>query len=189
MGGIASGKSTACKILEDLGAHVISCDTVAREIREKEDVQFLIKRDFGNAVVTDGRVDRDKLRNVIFRDESSKRRLEDILLNRISKYVVMEIHKYRPNQLCVVEGHFFEPNSPLYLWCDYVWTIYCDEKEQLARLMSRNGFSEQEAQKMIYSQPDKQRMAGLSDAAIRNSTPDEMAWEIKRLWALTDWNL
>ncbi len=53
-GGIASGKSTASKILKDKGVEIIDADLVAREIVEpgrpalKEIVQA-----FGNAIVDD----------------------------------------------------------------------------------------------------------------------------------------
>ncbi len=62
-GGIASGKSTASKILKDKGVEIIDADLVAREIVEpgrpalKEIVQA-----FGNAIVDDsGKLKRGEL--------------------------------------------------------------------------------------------------------------------------------
>jgi dephospho-CoA kinase len=77
-GGLASGKSAAAAILRDLGAVVFDADTIVRELYESGGAgQAAAKELFGEAVLgPDGRVDRSRIADIVFRDPASRHALE-----------------------------------------------------------------------------------------------------------------
>ena len=66
-GGIASGKSTVSKYLAEKGFKVYDADRIAKDISEKKLVQEEIILNFGDKILTeDGKVDRKKLKEIVF---------------------------------------------------------------------------------------------------------------------------
>ena len=79
-GGIASGKSLVAEELAKLGAVVIDADVLAREVVEPgtPGLAAIVAR-FGDAVLTDGRLDRARLGALVFADPAARRDLERIV--------------------------------------------------------------------------------------------------------------
>ena len=80
-GGIGSGKSTAAKYFEKLGAKVINADFVARDsVSSGSQALLKIRQHFGEKIVDKkGKLDRSKLREIIFDNTSEKLWLENLL--------------------------------------------------------------------------------------------------------------
>ena len=74
-GGIASGKSTVCEMIKDLGFRVFSADQLAREIVEKgQPALALIAEQFGSQILNpQGELQRHELRKIIL-DSPKKRK-------------------------------------------------------------------------------------------------------------------
>src|SRR5436190_21145233 len=79
-GNIATGKSTVCSILEQLGARVIDADAVAHAILKRGTPAWRGVVDaFGYDILQyDGTVDRRKLGGVVFSDAAKLKTLERI---------------------------------------------------------------------------------------------------------------
>jgi dephospho-CoA kinase len=78
-GNIGSGKSTVARLLSERGAAVIDSDVLARQATEDKEVLKRIAEEFGERMVTDGRLDRAALADVVFTDSGARRRLEGII--------------------------------------------------------------------------------------------------------------
>ena len=60
--------------------------------------------------------------------------------------------------------------------CSEVWLVDCDKRQQLARLMARNGLNQTEAQGRINAQWPLERKRLLADRTISNrGNPEELA--------------
>jgi dephospho-CoA kinase len=84
-GGIGSGKSTVAGMFEDLGVPVIDADVIAREVVApgSEGLKALVE-DFGPGIVdASGRLDRPRLKTLVFADPGQREKLESILHPRI----------------------------------------------------------------------------------------------------------
>jgi len=79
-GGIGSGKSLAGEFFQELGAVVIDSDQLAREVIERgtEGFDEVLSR-FGDEILNGGEIDRSKLAEIVFKDESARRDLEEII--------------------------------------------------------------------------------------------------------------
>ena len=60
-GGIGSGKSTVCRLLEKKGFRVVDCDALSRRVAEQSETLEEIKRVFGKRFVADNSLDRRAL--------------------------------------------------------------------------------------------------------------------------------
>ena len=84
-GGIGSGKSAVCRLFAQLGVPVIDADVVAREVVEpgQPGLEAIVEA-FGEEVLgSDGRLDRARLRELVFSDPERRKQLEALLHPRI----------------------------------------------------------------------------------------------------------
>ncbi len=182
-GNIACGKTLVLRELAALGAETIDADEVARTlVRPGSLVLAKIVEAFGPSILLpDGSLDRRALGAIVFRDPRALRRLEEIT----HPVIVAEIRRRlaateRP--VVVIDAiKLFE--SSLARDCDEVWVVTCRPEQQLTRLMSRNGLSEEEALVRIRAQPPQEEKIARADRVIDNSgTIDETRRQVRELW-------
>lgn len=82
-GGIGSGKSTVCNILKESGFPVFSCDEVYADLLNGGVLSAAIAGEFGDSVLTDGKVDRRKLSKCVFNDKDKLEKLNKITHGKI----------------------------------------------------------------------------------------------------------
>ncbi len=165
-GGIATGKSTVCKIFKESGYEVVDADKIAHQ--ELENSKDEIVRIFGNKIVTNGKIDRKKLGNIIFADKKSKSKLEKVLHPKIRKEIEKTV------EILEKEGKKYIVDIPLYFEsgkykADKVILVYAPKKLQLQRVMQRDKLSEKEALERIESQIKIEAKKQMSDLVIENS--------------------
>ena len=155
-GGIATGKSTVSAMFAHLGARIVDADLLAREVvMPGQAAHAEILKEFGPDVLQeDGSLDRKRLAAIVFVDAARRKRLEAI--------THPAIHARQQRILSVYEEEAFEG---LVIWdaalliesssakrMDRVVVVVADADTELARLMARDGFSEEEARRRIASQ-------------------------------------
>jgi dephospho-CoA kinase len=145
-GGIAAGKSTVAQRWQQAGAIVIDTDELAHRALEHGSPTWQeVVREFGREILNaDQTVNRQKLGEIVFRDESKR-----LALNRI---VHPAVRKMQADLLarCEREGRaeFVLVTVPLLYEVgaerdfDCVVTVACSEQTQLARLTA-TGLSEE----------------------------------------------
>lgn len=175
-GGIATGKSTAKKILQQLGHPVIDADLITHEISKPGEIGFneIVKHFSRDILTSDGLLDRKKLGEIIFRNESERLRLESILhpLIQIEVQQQRQVFESQGNKLCFydvpllfekkLQNQFF---STVFIWCDY--------ETQLARLIARSSLTPEQAISRIRSQLSLVEKIPLANHCLDNSTTVE----------------
>jgi len=182
-GGIASGKSTVGKLLEEHhGYAVLDADLFAREaLAPGSDGARAVLERYGTQVQTAGSsresatLDRPALGTIVFRDPAERHWLEQLVHPLVRERFEQEL-ALRANQPAVVLMIPLLFEAGLEGLCSEVWLIDCDEHQQLARLMARNGLSQTEAQERIHAQWPLERKRRLADRTISNrGNPEELA--------------
>jgi dephospho-CoA kinase len=82
-GGIGSGKSEAAAACRRLGAAVLSTDEVVRELLKEDEVRDRLVERWGDGVLSDGRLDRDAIAEVVFERPEELAWLEGVLFPRV----------------------------------------------------------------------------------------------------------
>ena len=85
-GGIGSGKTTIGKYFQSLGIPVYTVDDEGRKISESEEVLSQIKSHFGQEIVTDGKLNRKKLSEIVFSDPKQLEILNGIIHPAVKKH-------------------------------------------------------------------------------------------------------
>ncbi len=148
-GGIATGKSSVCSLLNLYGFKIIDADKIAHTMldRNAEKIAGL----FGSEFVLEGKVDRKRLGTVIFSDEQARAQLEGLLHPLIKEEIISQSTLCETKEIpYIVDIPLFyeKSNYPI----DEVAVVYCTPQQQIARLVEREGYTEEEAQKRIAAQ-------------------------------------
>ena len=174
-GGIASGKSTVTEFLRQQGYKVIDADQVVHELQEPgERLYQALLSAFGPAILQeDGRLDRPKLGAMIFGNPELLAQS-----SQIQNQIIHEELAGRRDLLEEMEDIFFMDLPLLFElqyedWFDQIWLVDVTEETQLSRLMTRNGLSQEEAEKRIAAQLSLREKRKRADVLIDNNGPRE----------------
>jgi dephospho-CoA kinase len=183
-GGIASGKSVVAAELAARGAIVIDADVLAREVVEPGTpaLAAIVDR-FGAQVVSDGRLDRARLAQIVFADPLARRDLERIVhpavrtraaeLERAAGAAAVVVHVI---PLLVETGQQED--------FDLVVTVDVDHETQVKRLMARNGYTRAEAESRIAAQASREDRMIAADVVLGNTgSMTQLREQIDALWA------
>jgi dephospho-CoA kinase len=153
-GGIASGKSTVSSMFREAGVPVIDADELAREVVEPGQPALAeIAARFPGTLTPEGRLDRAKLGALIFKDASERKalsaiihpRIQALALERTAEVAATGVPTAIYDAALLIENRIHEN-------LDGVILVSCPEDVQLARLMARNHFTEEQARERIGSQ-------------------------------------
>jgi dephospho-CoA kinase len=183
-GGIASGKSMVAAELAARGAIIIDADVLAREVVEPGTpaLAAIIDR-FGEQVVSDGRLDRPRLAQIVFADPLARRDLERIVhpavraraaeLERAAGPAAIVVHVIPLLVETGQQGDF-----------DLVVTVDVDHETQIQRLVARNGFTRAEAESRIAAQASREDRKIAADVVVDNTgSVTQLREQIDELWA------
>src|SRR5438067_1668423 len=170
-GNIACGKTAVGHMLLELGAErYIDADAVVHKLYQAgQPIALQVAETFGHAVVTsDGSVDRNALGALVFQDSEAMRRLEAIVHPAVGVALASELATVSPSGIAIIDAvKLLEGGAGKF--CQSKWLVICSEEQELARLMSRNAFGEEEAWARIRAQPPVAARLALVDEVIDNS--------------------
>ncbi|MAT83268.1 MAG: dephospho-CoA kinase [Gammaproteobacteria bacterium] len=176
-GGIASGKSTAARYLEQLGASVIDADKLGHRVYEPGTAGFrAVVHAFGDDIVgDDGLIDRRALGGKVFGDPDALKRLTDIVWPEIRALAEAEMAAQLaedPGRVVVLEAAvLFEAG-----WqdaVDEVWTVVVAPEVAVARACARDGLSEEDVRRRLDAQMSNDERRAMADVVIDNSGDTE----------------
>ncbi len=177
-GGIASGKSSVCRILEEYGFVRIDADDVAHDVLEIPEIIGEVTAQFGNEILyapEDVRgplmIDRKELGKIVFADPEKMDILEKITHPVIVK-IIKETVSAQPDKNYVIEAIALI-SSGIADICDEVWVVLADPEQQIRRLMDTRNMSMDEAQKRLESQNDHDWDENTADRVIFSTEPLE----------------
>ena len=173
-GGIASGKSTVARWLEQQGFPVLDADMYAREVLApgSAGAQAVLER-YGAAVRARGTepgahvLDRGALGQIVFNAREEREWLEQLVHPLVRQRFNAELIALvdQPTVVLVIPLLF---EAGLEGLCSEVWLVDCEPAQQLQRLMQRDGLSEASAQARINAQWPLERKRLLADQLINN---------------------
>jgi len=186
-GGIGSGKSTVSQFLAEMGAVVINADEVAHEALQSDiELQQEIVADFGDQILTtEGRIDRQRLGEIVFTNPDALARLNRMMHPRLYEMVRSQLENYRQQKAKVV---ILE--APLLIeagWAslvDEIWVTVASQATVLKRLQQQVGLSAKQALARIGAQmPAKERVKHADVVIDTDCSLDELKARVAQLWS------
>lgn len=164
-GSIGTGKSVVTKYLANSGYPVLDSDLLAGEELENEEVIKEIVSYFGELVLRNGKIDRKKLGELIFRNKSDRETLNRIIHPRVIAKIE-EKAKQAEGLLFVDVPLLFEAKLE-HLFAKII-VVYTSKETQLKRLMVRDRIDEEYALAKIAAQMDIEEKKKRADYLVNN---------------------
>ncbi len=171
-GRTGSGKSSAAKIFESLGAFVADCDKIAHEVLRDEIVKQKLCALFSSDILDkSGEVDRKALGSIVFSNKEKLNQLNGVVHGAIVKKCV-ELCESSGKDICLMDGSELEASGADRL-CRHIVVITADEKTRLGRIMARDNIDRESALRRIKAQTDYSKDA----IVIDNNGSEEVLYE------------
>jgi dephospho-CoA kinase len=181
-GGIGSGKTTVANGFHALGIPVIDADKLARELVEpgQPALDEIISTFGTEATTTDGRLDRNYMRQRIFANPGQKSQLEAILHPKIRQRIRALLANIKTPYCIVVIPLLLETGQTDLV--DRILVVDSPEKEQLTRVAARDSLSDNAIMAIINSQTDRNtRLAAADDIIVNDRGMSELTGHIQKL--------
>jgi dephospho-CoA kinase len=181
-GGIGAGKSTVANMFSQLGALVVDADKLSREAIEPGTSGFdEVVATFGEKIISDGEIDRQKLGKIVFKDAAERKKLEAIIHPRVQEALATKIKTLSPGDVLVYEIPLLVETGAAEKF-DYIITVESDIENRLDRLFER-GMDEDEAERRIAAQASQTQREAVADRVIINDGDRaELFAECARIW-------
>lgn len=185
-GGIGSGKTTVCRLLEDRGAQVFYADDEAKRIMQDDaGARKAIADAFGEASYDDeGRLNRSYLAGRVFGDEEALTRLNAIVHPRV--FAAFEQVRERAERegvpLLVHEAALlFEAGGDEHV--DAVAVVDAPEEARVRRVTTRDDVSPDQVRARMGHQLPPEELRQRADYVIDNSgSLEELRDQVEGLW-------
>lgn len=168
-GGIGSGKSTVAALFQKHGAGIIDTDEIAHQLTQADGAAIpAIRNSFGDAYISaDGRLERKKMRDLIFSDPPAKQKLENLLHPLIFAQTQQQLQQHQAPYVILVVPLLAE--SPEFKkLAQRTLVVDCGVDHQLNRVIQRSNMSTTEAQNIISQQISRAERLQLADDIIHN---------------------
>ena len=169
-GGIATGKTAVSNILQEMGFDIIDMDIISREVIKLPEIIEMLTKEFGTDILTNGGIDRKKLRNAVFDSREKVDRLDSIMhpaIIKISKEKIKELKDMKKKLIVVVIPLLFEVN--LEYLADKILLVAASSENQTERIIKRDNTNITDAENIINSQMSLDEKRRKSDYIIENN--------------------
>lgn len=181
-GGIACGKSLVGMYMRELGANVVDADELSRRVVVPGTPGLAkLHEAFGARVIAgDGTLDRRALGALAFSDPAALTLVEQILHPLINDELEAEIS--RATDVLVYENAILFEKGGVKR-CDRLIVTHVPQAVQIARVVKRNGLTEDEARRRIAAQWPQDKKVATADYVIDTSgTKDELRRIVAAVW-------
>lgn len=183
-GGIGSGKTTVANLFARFGVPIVDSDLIARKLTLPDGEAFLaIVAKFGESILNEnGEIYRTKLRDIIFKDPSSKNWLEGLLHPLIKEAINSQTEEI-PYPYCIIAIPLLI-EAQAYDLIDRILVVESDCELRIKRAVTRDGTTESDVMRIINTQASSaQRLAVADDIIYNNGDLDSLVLQVEKLHA------
>ena len=166
-GGIGSGKSSVCNVIEELGYPVYIADSAAKRLMQTD--QGLIESissEFGGSIYREGALDRTALAKVVFNASEKLQKLNALVHPVVAKdfeaWCQMQINEIVFKEAAIL----FETGG--YKLVDKTVLVYAPEQDRISRVINRDNVTRDEVLARMKHQWTDERKIPLADHVIEN---------------------
>jgi dephospho-CoA kinase len=182
-GGIGCGKSKAADMFAELGAHIIDSDVISHELTGPGGgAMSAIEEAFGRDYVrSDGSLDRERMRTLVFSEPGARGKLEAILHPLIRAETVRRTQASAAPYVILVVPLLLETGAYRDL-LDRILVVDCDESQQIARAMARSRLTEDEVRRIMSAQlPRAERVRQAQDVLTNDADINTLRAKVEAL--------
>lgn len=176
-GGIGSGKSYVCRILEKQGIKVYDCDAEAKRLmRYDADLQESLKQLVGEEVYSaEGILQKPVLAQFLLASEANKQAVNDVVHPAVARDFEQSDYQWLESAILFDSG--FDRRTHF----DFVVCVTAPVPVRLKRIMLRDHISEQKAQEWIDAVMPQEELAARADFEIVNDGIRDVEEQVMQL--------
>ena len=176
-GGIGSGKSYVCRILEKQGIKVYDCDAEAKRLmRYDADLQESLKQLVGEEVYSaEGILQKPVLAQFLLASEANKQAVNDVVHPAVARDFEQSDYQWLESAILFDSG--FDRRTHF----DFVVCVTAPVPVRLKRIMLRDHISEQKAQEWIDAVMPQEELIARSDYEIVNDGVNDVEAQVVHL--------
>lgn len=167
-GGIGSGKTTIANYFKSMGIPVYIADDEARKILDNPSIQQQVRAVFGDNIIENNKVSRQKLAAIVFENATKLNALNAIIHPAVKEHFLDWLSQHQENPIIIKEAAIlFE--SGTYKDCDKIITVIAPVETRIKRVVSRDKTTKEAVLYRVKNQwTDAMRIAK-SDFIIKNN--------------------
>lgn len=180
-GGIGSGKSMVCRIVEAMGYPVYNADAEAKQLSDThETIVSGAKALFGDSIYRDGKLDRKRIGSLVFADARLLERLNSIIHPVVAQHFDLWVKANSQHRLVFKEAAIlFE--SGAYKQVDKTVAVWAPDNVRIARVCNRDGVSEDRVRARMANQMPQQQLVQKVDYVIKNNGEELLLPQVENL--------
>ena len=168
-GGIGSGKSAAANFFIELGIDVIDADDISKNVlTENNNAKKAFIEKFGDHYIQNNKIDRDALREDIFKDRIKRKTLESIIHPAVRKEILKFINDSDSIYKIVMVPLIVETNSADFY--DKIIVVDCENNLQIERAVTRDNQTKENIIDIINNQASREERLKIADFIITNNS-------------------
>jgi dephospho-CoA kinase len=164
-GNIGTGKTTVVQIFKEFGAHCISADEIGWEVLPK--IARVLRERFGEGIMSGSRINKKKLRELVFSDSSNLEFLNRVSHPLLIKRIIDAISNIERG-VVVIDAALLFDWPEVYSMVDYPILVKARQDVMLARVKAK-GISEDLFMRILSMQKDAEKMAAEAHFVIENN--------------------
>ena len=162
-GGIGSGKSYVCQLLEKHGIKVYDCDAAAKRLmRTSATLRQQLRQLVGPQVYRGCILQKRVLAEFLLASEANKQAVNEIVHPAVALDFIESDYQWLESAILFDSG--FHRRVPF----SFVVCVSAPEAVRVQRIMARDGISEAKALEWIHRQMPQEQVEGLSNFVIHN---------------------
>lgn len=176
-GGIGSGKSYVCRILESRGISVYDCDSAAKRLmRTSEKLQQELRQLVGQDVYTsDGQLQKSVLSDFLLTNEANKQALNDVIHPAVAEDFLSSGMTWLESAI------LFESGFDRRVSFDRVVCVSAPRDVRIQRIMRRDNITAEKAAEWIDTQMAQEEVERRSHFVIVNDDKSDIEQQIDNM--------
>ncbi|MDD2601517.1 MAG: dephospho-CoA kinase [Prevotella sp.] len=175
-GGIGSGKSYVCKLLEKQGIKVYDCDSAAKRLMAQDvELQQKLSVIVGDNIYYDGKLQKSVLAQFLLQSDENKLAVDDIVHPAVARDFLASGYSWLESAILFDSG--FNYRLPF----DYFVAVTAPVELRISRIMHRDSISREQAMAWIDRQMPQDEVSQLCNFVINNDGHKDLNSQINQL--------
>jgi dephospho-CoA kinase len=175
-GGIGSGKSTLAQRLVARGVALIDADALSRQLTAAHgEAMPDIAKAFGSEfIASDGSLNRERMRALVFAQPEARLRLQALLHPKILAALLVQESRLKTEgkPLVILDIPLLVESAHWRQAVDRVLVVDCSAETQIRRVMQRSGLSAEQVQGIMATQASRAQRLSAADWVVANDVDD-----------------
>ncbi len=170
-GGIGSGKTYVSRVFEKLGIPVFNSDVQAKKLMSSNiNLINSLKKAFGDDIYNKNKINRGKIRNIIFKDKNALKLINNIVHPFVNQEFNDWINHQDADYVMKEAAILFETGG--YKFLDYNILVYSHVNLNIERVMLRDKLAKDRVIEIMNSQASFDEIKKKADYIICNNQED-----------------